>query len=263
MNTDSVLLEKNTASGVAILTLNRPKQFNSFNREMVNRWADLLIEVSQDKAIHALVVTGSGKAFCAGGDMDELASFLTMPMMERKAYLTDNVHRVARALNDMDIPVIAALNGTARGAGLDMALMCDIRVADRSVMVAESYVALGLVPGDGGSYLLPRLIGMSRALELLWTGDAINAEQAERIGMISHVVDDGQALNKARELAERIAKQPTDAVRLIKRAALQSVNMTFTAHLDMISSHMAILEDGDAFRQRLTAFREQQKSKKA
>ena len=118
MTDKSILLEKNNKSGVAILTLNRPDQFNAFNREMVNLWADTLIDITSDKNIRAMVLTGAGKAFCAGGDMDELDSFLTMNMSERKSFLFDNVYRVMRQVHSMDIPIIAALNGTARGAGV-------------------------------------------------------------------------------------------------------------------------------------------------
>ncbi|WP_373084691.1 enoyl-CoA hydratase/isomerase family protein [Sneathiella sp.] len=254
MTSKTILVEKNHETGVAILTLNRPDQFNAFNREMVNTWADSLIDIASDKDIRAMVLTGAGKAFCAGGDMDELDSFLEMSMSERKSFLFDNVYRVMRQVHSMDIPVIAALNGTARGAGLDMALMCDIRIADRSAVFAESYISLGLIAGDGGSYFLPRLVGLSKALELLWTGDAVTAEEAVSIGMMSRAVDEGQALPEALKLAARIAAQPTEAVRMIKRAAVQSFSTTLDSHLDMISSHMAILEDGPVFKERVLAF---------
>ncbi len=254
MTDKSILLEKNDNTGVAVLTLNRPDQFNAFNREMVNLWADTLIDIAADKNVRAMVLTGAGKAFCAGGDMDELDGFLTMKMSERKSFLYDNVYRVMRQVHSMDIPIIAALNGTARGAGLDMALMCDIRIADRSAVFAESYISMGLVAGDGGSYFLPRLVGLSKALELLWTGDAVSGEEAAQIGMVSRVVDDGQALAEAVKLAERIAKQPTEAVQMMKRATIQSFSTTLDSHLDMISSHMAILEDSSAFKERVAAF---------
>jgi len=258
--TDSILFDVDSATGVATLTLNRPQRFNAFTREMINRWADRLEDVHKDRSIKALVVTGAGKAFCAGGDMDDLESFLTMPADERKNYLWQNVHRIPLALQRLDRPVIAAMNGTARGAGLDMALMCDIRIAERSAKFAESYIAVGLVPGDGGCYYLPRLVGMARALELLWTGDEVSADEAERIGMVSKVVDDGQALAAARALAERIAKQPATAVQFMKRAAYQSLTLPLDAHLDMISSHMSVVEDVPDFKKRVQAFKDRKRS---
>lgn len=257
---DSILFEVDAATGVATLTLNRPHRYNAFTQEMVNLWADHLEAVRKNRDIRAIVVTGAGKAFCAGGDMDELESFLTMDGNEKKDFLWENVHRIPLALQRLDRPVIAAMNGTARGAGLDMALMCDIRFAERSAKFAESYIALGLVAGDGGCYFLPRLVGMAKALELLWTGEEISAAEAERIGMVSYVVDDGQALAAARKLAERIAKQPPAAVQFFKRAAYQAATIPLDAHLDMISSHMAVLEDLPEFKQRVQAFKARKRS---
>lgn len=170
---DPILFELDAATGVAVLTLNRPERFNAFTRAMITTWRQLLDRVEHDPAVRALVLTGQGKAFCAGGDMDELESFLAMD-----------------------------------------------------------------------------------ALELLWTGDPIDAETALRIGLVNHVVPAGTALAQARALAERIARQPTQAVRLIKRAATQALGgqSSLRAHLDAVSSHMAVLEDLPEFRQRVEAF---------
>jgi enoyl-CoA hydratase/carnithine racemase len=259
MMSQDILFELDSTTGVATLTLNRPERFNAFNQQMVNQWADHLEEARKNADIKAIIVTGAGKAFCAGGDIEELESFLSMSAAEKKAFLWENVHRIPLALQRVDRPVIAALNGTARGAGLDMALMCDLRVAERSAVFAESYIAMGVLAGDGGCYFLPRLVGVSRALELLWTGDSISATEAERIGMVSRVVDDGQALASARTLAEKIAKQPTAAIQFIKRTTYQSLTMPLDAHLDMISSHMAVLEDMPDFRKRVLAFKERKR----
>ena len=257
--TETILFDIDESTGVATLTLNRPERFNAFTQAMVNRWADLLEKVNKDDRIRVVLVTGAGKAFCAGGDMDELESFLSMDASQRKAFLWENVHRIPLALQRVDRPVIAALNGTARGAGLDMALMCDLRIAEKSTVFAESYISMGVMAGDGGCHFLPRLVGVSRALELLWTGDAITSQEAERIGLVNRVVEDGQALSAARALAEKIAKQPPAAVQFIKRATYQSMLMPLDAHLDMISSHMAVLEDMPAFRERVSAFKQRRK----
>lgn len=259
---DPILFELDAATGVAVITLNRPERFNAFTRAMITTWRQLLDRVEHDPAVRALVLTGQGKAFCAGGDMDELESFLAMNALERKSYLWDNVHQVPLALERIDCPVVAALNGTARGAGLDMALMCDLRVMDASAVLAESYIGMGLMPGDGGAWFLPRLVGLPRALELLWTGDPIDAEMALRIGLVNHVAAAGTALAQARALAERIARQPTHAVRLIKRAATQAQGGqgSLRAHLDAVSSHMAVLEDLPEFRQRVEAFLQRPRS---
>jgi enoyl-CoA hydratase/carnithine racemase len=259
MVSQDILFELDSTTGVATLTLNRPERCNAFNQQMVNQWADHLEDVRNNADIKAIIVTGAGKAFCAGGDIEELEGFLSMSAAQRKAFLWENVHRIPLALQRVDRPVIAALNGTARGAGLDMALMCDLRIAERSTVFAESYIAMGVMAGDGGCYFLPRLVGASRALELLWTGDPISATEAERIGMVTRVVDDGQALASARTLAEKIAKQPAAAIQFIKRTTYQSLTMSLDAHLDMISSHMAVLEDMPDFRKRVLAFKERKR----
>lgn len=262
---DSILFDFNPETGVAVLTLNRPERFNAFTQEMIGKWRDALAQVATDSTIRALVVTGAGKAFCSGGDIEELESFMSMNGLERKNYLWEGVHQIPLLLERIDCPVIAALNGTARGAGLDMALMCDIRIMDESVKLAESYIAMGLMPGDGGSYFLPRLIGIPRALELLWTGDAIDAQTALQIGLINRVTPDGEALQHAMKLAERIAAQAPQAIRFTKRAVYQSMGMptTLRAHLDSISSHMSVLEDLPDFRERVLAFKNRKGSKPA
>jgi 2-(1,2-epoxy-1,2-dihydrophenyl)acetyl-CoA isomerase len=258
MNDDtSILVEIDRETGVAILRLNRPARFNAFTLDMIDRWARALEDLERDADVRVLVVTGSGKAFCAGGDVDELEQFLTMDAPGRKSYLWDHVHRIPLLLQRIRFPVIAAINGAARGAGLDMALMCDLRVIDASATVAESYITMGLVPGDGGAWFLPRLVGCAKALELLWTGDAIDAETAVRIGLANQVAPAGSALEQALALAKRIASQPPYAVSLIKRLVYDASasGIPFRAHLDTVSSHMAVVEDTPEFRQRLQRFR--------
>jgi enoyl-CoA hydratase/carnithine racemase len=257
-NEASILFHVEENTGVGILTLNRPEKLNAFNRDMVQRWRGVLEQVAADINVRVLIVTGAGKGFCAGGDMDDLESFVAADALTRKNYLWEHVQQIPLLLERIDCPVIAAINGSARGAGLDMALMCDIRVMDAEARIAESYIAMGLIPGDGGAWFLPRLVGLSRALELLWTGDPVDAEMAFRIGMVNRVVPAGTALTAALELARRIARQPTHPVRMIKRLAYQGLGagMTLRAHLDQASSHMAIVEDLPEFRERLRQFKE-------
>lgn len=256
-----ILFDVDAATGVAVITLNRPDQYNAFNGEMVGQWRVALARVECEPAIRCLVVTGSGKAFCAGGDIDELEGFLAMDAAARKNFLWENVHQIALALERIDCPVIAALNGTARGAGLDMALMCDVRVMDEKAVVAESYINMGLMPGDGGAWFLPRLVGISKALEILWTGDPIDAQTALAIGLVNKIAPSGKALTEAMELAARIARQPSQAIRFTKRAVYQAAGAgsSLRAHLDAVSSHMAVLEDMPEFREKLAAFRRRQR----
>lgn len=262
--TQSILFEVDSESGVATLTLNRPQRYNAFTQEMIDRWCGALARVEKDDSIRALVVTGAGKAFCSGGDMDELESFLSMTALQRKDFLWKHVHQIPLTLERIDCPVIAAINGTARGAGLDMALMCDLRIMDTSVILAESYISVGLMAGDGGGYFLPRLVGTARALELLWTGDPIDSQAALATGLVNKVVPDGTALEAATALARRLAAQPSQAMRFIKRSVYQSMQMptTLRAHLDSVSSHMSVLEDLPDFRKRVEDFKQRPRNAK-
>jgi enoyl-CoA hydratase/carnithine racemase len=229
--------------GVATITLNRPERRNAFNVEMIDRWHERLKSALADPKVLVIVLTGAGKAFCAGGDLDEVIKFRTQDSLARKNFLWEHVHKIAFALERADKPVIAAVNGVASGAGCDMALMCDLRIVARSAVFSESYIRLGLIAGDAGTYFLPRLIGSVRALELFWTGREVRSDEAERIGLVNRVVDDADLLPATYQLARQIASQSPQAVRLFKRAVYQSQTLPLATHLDMVSSHMAVLED--------------------
>lgn len=233
-------LEYEVTDRVATIRLNRPKQRNAFTLAMVDEWADRLAEAQNDPGVHVIVVTGAGEGFCAGIDRSWLEDTEQGPL-ERKLTLTDHIHRVPLTLESVDKPVIAAINGAAVGAGLDMALMCDLRLASTTARMAMTYVNVGLVPGDGGCWLLPRLIGMPRALELLWTGDTITAEQGERWGMLNSVHEPDDLLDATYTLAARLAAGPPIALRMIKRTTYQSQRIDFRTSLDLVSSHMGVV----------------------
>ena len=240
-------------SGVATLTLNRPEKYNAFTPEMIDQWFEVLAKAADDPAVRVVVLTGAGKAFCAGGDAGKMEHRATQDALTQKHFLWRQVHKIPLLLEQLDKPIIAAINGVARGAGLDMALMCDIRFMAESANVGESYINLGLIAGDGGAYYLPKLIGMDKALEIFWTGRSVGAKEAEQLGMVTRAVPDDQLMAVTYELAERIAAQPFEAVRAYKRLTYQSRNLSLTAHLDMVSSHTAILRDTDDHRQRIAA----------
>ena len=240
--------------GVALLELHRPERLNAFNRQMINEWRDALAQIADDQRVRVVVLTGAGRAFCAGGDADEMTEMQSASNVARKEYLWHNIQKIPLAMERLEQPVIAAINGTARGAGLDMALMCDIRICGTSSTFAESYINMGIISGDGGTWFLPRLIGVARALELLWTGRVVDAAEAERIGMVNRVVADAEVRSAALALAHQIAAQPPQAVTLMKRAVYQGMTGTLAAHLDMMSSHMAVVFDTPEFNARLNAF---------
>ncbi|MGF6889350.1 enoyl-CoA hydratase/carnithine racemase [Nocardia sp. GAS34] len=248
-------LEYSVEDGIGTLVLNRPHMKNAFTFEMIDQWAEVLRSARTDSRVRVVVITGTGDAFCSGVDLDEFEAKITEPY-DLKSLLHDRIHRVAYALEDLDKPVIAAVNGTAVGAGMDMALMCDIRLVAASARLSEGYIRVGLVPGDGGCYYLPRLVGMAKALELLWTGDFIDAEEAARIGIADHVYADEVFRAAWQGFARRIAAQPPINVQMIKRAAYQSARADVRTALDLISSHMGVVHSTHDSAEAMAAFRD-------
>jgi enoyl-CoA hydratase/carnithine racemase len=251
---DDTILFSLDDDGIGTITLNRPEKYNAFTIDMIRLWNRILLEVEDDDRVRVIVLTGSGKAFCAGGDASAMRKRSENDAVERKNFLWRHVQRIALTMERFDKPVIAAINGPARGAGLDMALMCDMRFMARSATLAESYIAMGLIAGDGGTWYLPRLIGIDRALELFWTGRSVGADEAERIGMVTRVIDDADLLPATYEFARTIARQPSEAVRMYKRSVYQGFTMSLAAHLDMASSHTAVIRDTPEHRERVNAF---------
>ena len=258
MDTELIKLDI-VEEGVAQLTLNRPDRLNAFNRQMITEWRALLGKISDDRSIRAVVLTGAGRAFCAGGDVEEMAEMLDAANVARRDYLWRSIQKIPLALERLEQPIIAAINGTARGAGLDMALMCDMRIAGQSSTFAESYIHMGVMSGDGGTWFLPRVIGVARSLDMLLTGRVVPAEEADRIGLVNRLVPDEDVLKDAIATARQIAQQPAEAVMLMKRAVYQGLTGTLQGHLDMVASHMAILYGTPEFEAKLKAFQARKK----
>ena len=175
---------------VATIRLNRPEKLNAFTDDMITTWVGLLEEYRTSSDVNVIVITGTGRAFSTGGDVGKFAEYASNTAAGIKARLTDNVQRLALKVQEIDKPVIAAVNGLATGGGVDIALMCDMRFAARSARFAETYVRMGLIPGAGGAYYLPRIVGAAKALELFWSCDTIDAEEAKSIGLVNRVFDD-------------------------------------------------------------------------
>jgi enoyl-CoA hydratase/carnithine racemase len=237
---------------VATITLNRPARKNAFTLSMIDTWAAVLREAARDDAVGVVILTGADGAFCSGVDLSVLQEVDDTPLA-RKRMLTEHIHHVAYAVAELDKPLIAAVNGAAVGAGLDMALMADIRFAARSARMSEGYIRVGLVPGDGGCYFLPRIVGPAKALELLLSGDFIDAEEALRIGLVNRVYDDADLPAETRRFAEQLAGLSPVALAMIKRTVYQSADLSLRASLDLISSHMAIVQSTDDYREALSA----------
>lgn len=255
-------LEYSVADGIATLLLNRPEKKNAFTDGMLERWPECLVQAQADDDVRVIVVTGAGDAFCSGGDLGRRTGETAPPApLERKQRLQSRTHRVALALLDVDKPVIAAVNGAAVGAGMDMALMCDIRVASASARFSEGYIRVGLIPGNGGAYFLPRIVGTAQALELLWTADFVNAEQALAIGLVNHVYADATFREEVAAFARKIAAAPPTQVRLIKRTVYQSLATDLRTSLELVSSHMAIVQTTEDYREAIDAYKEKRAPK--
>lgn len=227
--------------GIGTIRLNRPERMNAFTFGMIADWTAALEACRRDDKVKVVVVTGTGSAFCSGGDIVEMGDRLAYEPARRKDELFERIQRIPLTLDDLDKPVIAAVNGVATGAGMDLALMCDMRYAARDARFAETYVKVGLVPGAGGAHYLPRLVGTAKALELFFTGDFIDANEALRIGIVNKVLDAEALLPEVMGIAARIARAPQLTLRMIKRAVYQGLRNDLRTNLDLISSHYAVI----------------------
>jgi 2-(1,2-epoxy-1,2-dihydrophenyl)acetyl-CoA isomerase len=229
-----ILFERRGA--VALLTLNRPATRNPLDGEaMYAAFENLFEQLNGDLSLRAAVLTGSGTAFCSGGDVAKMREragmFAGSPEQIAQSY-RNGIQRIPRAFQQLQLPIIAAVNGPAIGAGNDLACLCDIRIAATTARFAESFVKVGIVPGDGGCWLLPRVVGVSRAAELAFTGEVIDAQEALRIGLVSRVVERDALLEEALALAQRIAANPPQALRWTKQLLLQARTGTLDEALE-------------------------------
>ncbi|RDW17518.1 enoyl-CoA hydratase [Oceanobacillus arenosus] len=237
---------------VAKITLNRPESLNAFSGEMVENWIKALETIRDSDDIRAVLVSGNGRAFCSGGDIKEMIAGngfykskndISSSGLSRKNSLWKKIQRIPLLLEEIDQPVIAKVHGLAFGAGLDMALMCDIRIVAEGTKLSESYVKVGLVPGDGAAYYLPRLVGVDKALDMLWTGKVVEAEEAKGMGLVTFVVPEEELDSFTDQYLEKLVTGPQQAIRLTKRALYQSRNMSLRSSLDMISSSMGLVTE--------------------
>jgi enoyl-CoA hydratase/carnithine racemase len=218
-----------------------------------------LREAQDRQDIRAIVITGAGPDFCAGGDLNHMRSRFDESALQRKQFLTDQIQTIPLTLAEVDKPLIAAVNGAATGAGMDMALMCDMRIAGENTRMAERYISVGVMPGAGGAWFLPRIVGTSRALELLWTGRWVHATEALSLGLVNEVVPDEKVLDRTLALAKQLSEAPPITLRMMKRAVLQAPGMDLRSHLDQISSHMAVVNSTEDHREAVEAVFEKRK----
>lgn len=240
--------------GVATLTLNRPEQLNSFNAQMHKEVREALKQVRQNAEVRCLLITGSGRGFCAGQDLGDrnVAPGAAAPDLGES--IEKNYNPLIRALRDLPMPVICAVNGVAAGAGANIALACDITLAAKSASFIQAFCKIGLVPDSGGTWTLPRAVGMARAKALALLGDRLSAEQAEQWGMIWRCVDDAALQDEALKLARQLATQPTYGLALIKRALNASASNSFDAQLDLERDLQRLAGRSEDYREGVAAF---------
>lgn len=242
MDYDHILFETN--DHIARLTLNRPDIRNAItDQSIIDEIVDVGERVQQDESISVLIVTGAGSAFSAGGNVkdmvDKKGMFSGDPAQVRENY-RNGIQRIPLAFHRLDVPTIAAVNGPAIGAGCDLTCMCDIRIASDQARFGETFVSVGLIPGDGGAYLLPRVVGFSRACELAFTCRVIDAQEALRIGLVSEVTTPERLLERSMEIATEIAKQPARILRLAKRLFILSQGKTLEETLELSAAYQAL-----------------------
>jgi enoyl-CoA hydratase/carnithine racemase len=243
---------------IAIITLNRPESKNAFSPQMAELLGKYLEDAKADEKVRVIIITGKGGSFCAGGDVKDMASRKETAWDLKKRFW-EHVYRPIFSLESLEKPVIAAIDGAAAGAGMDLAIMCDLRVCSDKAKFIEAYIMMGLVPDYGGAYFLTKVVGASKALELLLTGDMIGAEEALRLGIVNRVVPQDRLMEETMALAQKIADKAPLAVPMIKRAVYQAETSTLRAHLDYISSQLTLLIETKDHKEAAQAFVEKRK----
>jgi len=240
-HSDLVLFE--TRGRVGLLTLNDPKRRNALSDGMIDQLLARLDEASRQRDLGCLVLTGAGGAFCAGGDVKDMrdrAGYAAGGPADIRDAMLSSFQRIPRAFFALDLPVVAAVAGPAIGAGCDIAAMCDMVVAADSASFAESFVRLGVLSGDGGAWFLMRAIGYQRTAEMTLTGDAINAHTAKEWGLVGSVVAEGDLLDEAMALAERIARHPQRTLRMAKRLLRETYLGSMHSSLELAATMQGV-----------------------
>ncbi len=241
--------------GIATLTLNRPERLNALGGTLREDLYDAVTRSANDPNVGVLVITGAGRGFCSGGDvksMNERETSGAAPLpIERFAPLRD---RIILAMRDCQKPVIAAVNGAAAGAGMNLALACDMRIASSAARFSQAFVKRGLHPDWGGTYFLPRMVGIAKACELIFTGEAIDAAEALKLGIVNAVVAPDDLMPETRKLARKIAAGPPVAIRLAKRAIQHNQDVDLRAALEFETFAQSICRETEDAREGIRAF---------
>ncbi|MCS6766135.1 MAG: crotonase/enoyl-CoA hydratase family protein [Candidatus Protistobacter heckmanni] len=241
----SQFLQIEKTGAIVTITMNPPEARNPLTgNTAVEEFVAACARIENDPEVNAVILTGAGNAFSAGGNVKDMQKYFSgddqpSPLAIRQEYRA-GIQRLSRAVYDLEVPTIAAVNGYAIGAGCDLACMCDIRIASESAAFAESFIKVGIVPGDGGAWLLPRAVGMSKAAEMAFTGEMLSAREALDCGLVSRVVAPEALMDAARELAGKIAANPGPTLRMTKRLMREGQNMRLESLLEISAGFQAL-----------------------
>lgn len=245
---------------VATVTFNRPERMNAFSRVMGDEILSVLDDISNTPGIRAVILTGAGRGFSAGGDVrtqGEVADRRTA--MEARDWLRQSFQKLTLGLQQLERPTIAAVNGAAVGGGMDLACACDFRIASEEATFASVFARLGLFPGTGGSWLLPRIVGIEKACELIWLGETVDAREALRIGLVGRVVPGDRLLEEAGAFAAKLAQMAPIAIRLSKSGIYRGLQQDLATHLEWAATAESITLTSEDHREGLQASQERRK----
>jgi len=242
---------------ILIITLDDPTSRNALTgNTAVDEIVAATEMIARDTSIRVAIVTAKGPAFSSGGNVKDMLRFTTDEVSgtEIRQWYINGIQRLTRAMHACEVPMIAAVNGAAAGAGFDLTCMCDIRIASETATFAESFVRIGIIPGDGGAWLLPRVVGLSKAMEMAFTGEALNAAEALACGLVSRVVPPDALLETALELARKIAKNPGHALRMTKRLIREGQTNTLDSVLNTSAALQSVAHKSPQHREAVLAF---------
>lgn len=248
------------SGAIVTLTMNSPETRNVLTGNTApQEFVDACARIAADTSVRVVILTGAGPAFSSGGNLKHMQGMFDLSPGELREWYRSGIQRLANAFYDLEVPTIAAVNGPAIGAGCDLTCMCDIRIASENASFAESFVKVGLIPGDGGAWLLPRAVGLSKAAEMSFTGDALSASEALACGLVSRVVPHLQLMAEARTLAERIAANPGGALRMAKRLLREGQHLRLDGMLEMAAGLQAIAHKTADHQEAVNAFVQKRK----
>jgi len=254
MSWEHVLLDKN--EGIATITMNRPEKMNAFSGNMRDEIWEIIQDVCSDKEVRVIVITGAGKAFCVGGDVNEFVSGTSKAISSNASSERHIMSKIVMAINNTEKPVIASVNGVAAGGGVNLALACDIRIASEKARFGQVFTRRGAHPDWGGIYFLPRLVGYAKAAELIFSGEVIDANEAHRIGMVNRLVPQEELKAATYNLASRIAKNAPLPIAFAKRGLQNFKKMDLAMALDYEAYVLGVTLGSKDFFEGFTAFLE-------